>query len=242
MRGLGSRGRYLAWALFAAAALSLEGCGRGTKEAAESSRTSPWVSPGQAEEDGLQRARSGAVWVSAGGLSGRGVVYQDTGDGLVILTAGHVMADGAEGITVRFGDGREAVCGDYRIHWEADCAFLTLEREALGEDYGERYAAAARDGEALDGPEPGDGIFVADPENENGFGYRFAVLLESWIFVEDFGQYMMILSGEADPGMSGSGVYDEFGHFMGILCGVGEDGELAVLPSSVAEAMYGLSG
>jgi hypothetical protein len=81
-------------------------------------------------------------------------------------------------------------------------------------------------------------IFLADGNTENELGCRYAILEDSWIYVEDFGEYMMILSGEADAGMSGCAVLDENGVFLGILCGGNEDGELAVLPYSIVDARY----
>ena len=49
---------------------------------------------------------------------------------------------------------------------------------------------------------------------------------------------MMLARGEALQGMSGGGVFDQRGHFIGILCGGNADGELAVLPLSIIEARY----
>ncbi len=190
-------------------------------------------------EDGLVRMRTAAVGIAAGGLSGSGVIYEVSEDGILLLTAGHVMGDAGEEASVTFYDGESAVCREFWVFPDADCAFLRVPRGALPTGWEERYLAVEKDRAAFDRTEEGSGIFLADPENENDFGYRYGMLLEPWIYVEDFGQYMMLLSGEAEPGMSGCGVFDEKGCFLGILCGENGEGELAVLPYSVADALCG---
>ena len=202
-------------------------------------RISESGSPAQSE-DGLTRMLAASVKITAGGLSGSGVVYEEAEDGLVLLTAGHVLADvTADGeADCSFYDGFEVSCQEFWVFPEADCAFLRIPYEALPSDWRERYRAAEKDREAFDSLEAEEGVFLSDPENENTFGYRFALLLEKWIYVEDFGQYMMLLNGEAEPGMSGCGVYDEDGCFLGILCGENGDKELAVVPYSAADAVY----
>lgn len=190
-------------------------------------------------EDGLQRAMTSAVRIDAGEWSGSGVIYEETENGLVIVTAAHVLADAKERVRITFYDGWEAECAEYQVFEETDCGFLVLSGADLEEDYREKYAAAQKDRERSDRLEGEEGIFLADPDNENGFGYRFALLSESWIYVEDFGQHMMLLAGTADAGMSGSGVYDESGCFLGILCGMSEEEPvLAALPYSIVDAMY----
>ncbi|MCM1044576.1 MAG: serine protease [Candidatus Gastranaerophilales bacterium] len=190
-------------------------------------------------EDGLQRAMTAAVRIDAGKWSGSGVVYEATESGLAIVTAAHVLADAGERVKVTFYDGWEAECAKYQTFEETDCAFLMVSGEDLPENYKENYAVAQKDRERFDRLESEQSIFLADPDNENGFGYRFALLSESWIYVEDFEQHMMLLSGTADAGMSGSGVYDESGCFLGILCGMSEEERvLAALPYSIVDAMY----
>ena len=63
-------------------------------------------------------------------------------------------------------------------------------------------------------------------------------LIYSWIYAEDFSQYMMLVDGESFPGMSGGGVFDEDGNFLGILCGVNDAGESAAVPLSIILAEY----
>lgn len=223
----------------------LTGCGRGSKAAEDEQMLSEadaenrtFDEPSVDAEDGLTRMLTTAVQIRAGGLSGSGVIYGETEGGLVMLTAAHVMADAAAGASVTFYDGYEISSWVFWIFPDVDCAFLVIPYEELPQDWTDRYLTAEKDRSAFDTLKKEDGLFLADPENENEFGYRFALLVENWIYVQDFGQYMMLLSGDVDAGMSGCGVFDESGCFLGILCGENEEGELAVMPYSVVEAKF----
>ena len=58
-------------------------------------------------------------------------------------------------------------------------------------------------------------------------------LTDSWIYIEDYGQYMMLGRTYAESGMSGGGVFDRYGRFIGILSGADERGNLAIVPLSI---------
>lgn len=215
-------------AVFAAVCLAtvlcLGGCGRDT--------------PSEKPEDGLARSVAASVQVLADGFRGSGVIYERTEGGMILVTAVHVIPAGCREIRVVFADGTEAACADYRSAENADCAFLTVEEQELPPDWRERYEVVTKDRAKFDGMQSGDGVFLADDQAENALGCRFAMLVESWIYVEDFGSHMMLLSGEAHGGMSGGGIFAEDGCFLGILCGGNEKGELAALPYSVIETAF----
>ena len=63
----------------------------------------------------------------------------------------------------------------------------------------------------------------------------YAFVVDPWIYVEDFDQYMLLLQGLIAPGMSGGGAFTEDGVFVGILCGGDEEGKVAVVPYSMIE-------
>ena len=56
--------------------------------------------------------------------------------------------------------------------------------------------------------------------------------------MEDYGQYMIWAKAEGMPGMSGGGLFDRNGHFLGSLSGRNDDGELSVVPLSLLEGMF----
>ncbi len=80
--------------------------------------------------------------------------------------------------------------------------------------------------------EPGAGNQDGANGNQKS-GFLPATVTEPWIYMEDFGQNMMLGKGSAHSGMSGGGVYDGQGHFIGLLCGGNEEGDLAILPLNI---------
>ena len=50
-------------------------------------------------------------------------------------------------------------------------------------------------------------------------------------YLEEFGCEMIYADGGAVPGMSGSGMFDDSGRLIGILCGATEQYELAGVPA-----------
>lgn len=207
---------------------------------------------GKIEPENQGQARMAAVQVSAGTLWGNGVIYEAGEDALVIVTAGHVLAQAGESVRVVFYDGVEVEVTDYVLTEGVDCGFLIVPYALLPAKAGRRYKAVEKNRNRFDSLQSGDEVYFAsiseeDPDDDGGKKLtenkektedQRAILTENWIYVEDFAQYMMLLRGRADSGMSGSGVFDEEGCFLGILCGGNENGELAVVPYSVIDALY----
>ena len=52
-------------------------------------------------------------------------------------------------------------------------------------------------------------------------------------FSDGFNMTAERVAADAEPGMSGGGIFDSRGHFLGILCGGDESGQLAAVPISV---------
>lgn len=189
-------------------------------------------------EDGLIQSLSAAVQIFADDHHGSGVIYGQKDDGIVVVTAAHVIPPDCQKIKIVFGDGTEADCVDCQRIEDRDCAFLTIKEEILPADWQEKYSIVKKDREVFDAIQSEEGVFLWDYEAENDLKCRFAMVIENWIYVEDFGTHMMLVSGEAHSGMSGCGVFEENGCFLGILCGANDKGELAVLPYSMIAAEY----
>lgn len=193
---------------------------------------------GEKPEDELVQSLAATVQIFADGFHGSGIIYEQWEDSVVLVTAGHVIPPECEEIKITFGDGAEAVCLDYQLMEDVDCAFLIVKEEKLPEDWQKKYGIVKKDRERFDAIQSDDSIFLADYQVENDLGCRFAMMIENWIYVEDFAGHMMLLSGEAHSGMSGCGVFEENGCFLGILCGGNAEGELAVLPYSIIETRF----
>lgn len=250
--------RGLLWGWVLLACLGLAGCGpeteqdsRGggtqTEEGAEESGKEDFL-PNDTfqvenpEEENIadlvQKTAAGAmVRIQAGRLTGSGVILAMDEKETVIVTAAHVLEE-ENRASVTFVDGFEAEGGDVFLSETADAAFIRLDTGMLQGAGREDYRYAAVDKLSFDALKTGDIIVVMGSAGGVGADAYEGELLEPWIFLEDFNQYMMLGRTYAFSGMSGGGIFDAKGYFIGILCGGNEKNEIAVLPWSVINTEY----
>lgn len=187
--------------------------------------------------DMLQESASGVmVKIFAGNVSGSGVILKTDGEVFSVVTAAHVLEQTQGTVWVTFWDGWAVECSSYWKAAEADAAFIQVPVKEIPSEHLETYLVANTDKKSFDGLQKGAGVIVMGSENGVAGNAYEGTLVDPWIYLEDFKQYMMLVNGTARQGMSGGGVFDQSGHFIGILCGGNEEGELAVLPLSVIEA------
>lgn len=110
---------------------------------------------------------------------------------------------------------------------------VAREAGAMAEIQGKYATVAIQDNNILPSPVSGDPAILISSVNGVAKEAYEGIILEPWIYVEDFQCDMLLLKLDAEPGMSGGGVFTEQGYFLGILCGIDEDGEAAVLPAQM---------
>lgn len=184
--------------------------------------------------DMLQKSGSGMmVQIGAGSRLGSGVIYGTEGEQLLILTAGHVLEGAGASLRVTFADGLSVVCTDFACFGIGDIGIIRAECSEIPEENLNSYLRACVDKESFDRIQPGDGCIVMGSKTGVAAEAYEGTVLDPWIYMEDYEQYMMWVKAEGRPGMSGGGLFDRQGHFLGILSGGNEDGELAVVPLSL---------
>lgn len=184
--------------------------------------------------DMLQKAGSGMmVQMQAGNLLGSGVICGVEENKLLILTASHVLEKAEDFVLVTFADGECVFTGDFECFESGDFAVVRVPGSDIPEDSLERCLCANIDKESFDLATEGTGCIVMGSRTGVAAEAYEGVILDHWIYMEDYGQYMMWVKAEGKPGMSGGGLFDRQGHFLGILSGGNEDGELAVVPLSL---------
>lgn len=182
----------------------------------------------------LQEAASGMmVQLVAGNVSGSGVLWKVQGDELWIATAAHVVTQGTDAVEITFSDGFHMTAERVAADADTDIALLAVNLRDITAEHLEEYCVANVDEESAASLQAEDGIIVmASGKGVAADAYEGKVV-NPWIYVEDFGQDMLLLKADAEPGMSGGGIFDSRGHFLGILCGGDESGQLAAVPISV---------
>lgn len=244
------KGKLLIIALLFVMLGALAGCGGKTEQEGteEQKLVLNRMEPLQSEDpesenlaDLLQRNGSGMmVQIRAGGLLGSGVICGTEEDRLLILTAAHVLEEAEEFIQVTFADGASVSADDFERFESGDFAVLRVPGEDLPEDTLEQCLCAMVDKESFDAATAGAGCIVMGSRTGVAAEAYEGVILDHWIYMEDYGQYMMWVKAEGRQGMSGGGLFDRQGHFLGILSGESGDGELAVVPLSLILAEVNL--
>lgn len=187
--------------------------------------------------DMLQRQGGGCmVQIGAGSSLGSGVIYGEEQGDLLILTAAHVLEEAEDGLWVTFSDGLSLACGDFVCYDLADLGLLRVPGTELPQENLEQYKKVISDQESFDAVRPGDGCIVMGSRTGVAAEAYEGTVLDGWVFLEDYGQYMMWVKAEVQPGMSGGGLFDSRGHFLGILSGGSADGELAAVPLCLIRA------
>lgn len=189
-------------------------------------------------------AASVVVQVEADNLRGSGVLYRNNGENMIVVTAAHVLEQNEGTITITFSDGYSVPCNTFYISATSDLAFLNIPLQEIPDKNAKKYITVQIDKGAFDSIQGGSEVmFLAEgttytSAEEPEISAYIGTVIDHWIFIEDFNQYMMLIQGDIEPGMSGGGVFDTTGNFLGILCGESMYGEVAAVPLSIIEAEY----
>ena len=165
---------------------------------------------------------------------GSGVIWDAAEDALIIATAAHVANDNSP-LTVQFGQGEPIEAWVSHASDQVDVAFLRVPMEVV-EEQEIIWQSARRDKEVCDRLMEGDELLIMGSVEEAADRTYDGRVIAPWIYLEDFGNYMLLGCAYAIPGVSGGGVFTRDGVLVGILCGGNDADEIAVLPWSVMEA------
>lgn len=218
--------------------LLLTGCaGEYSGGLAESRQTDPSETVDAEEENPAEQLRkNGAgmmVQLQAGDVLGSGVIYELHEDAAVILTAAHVVEKADSAVLVTFCDGYTAESVSFACSELADFAVVKVWLEDIPEENRTNYFSAKTDKESFDALRAGDGCIAMGCRTAAASEAYQGTILDNWIYMEDYGQHMIWVRSEGVAGMSGGGLFDLQGRFLGILSGESSDGELAAVPLSL---------
>lgn len=193
----------------------------------------------------LQDNASGVVVrIKTDRLIGSGIIWAMNSEYMTVITAAHVLSE-ANLLEITFIDGvsiRDNEAHSWKWHCceDTDLAFIQIPISEVSDDTLEECRYVAVDKEIFDAITTGDRILVIGSTDAVAANAYEGTLTEAWIYMEDYQQYMMLGKTYAKPGMSGGGVFNDQGYFVGILSGADEDGNLAVVPLSLiwAEEMF----
>lgn len=211
----------------------------------------------------LQEKAGGAmVQISTDKVTGSGCIWSMNEEKTVIVTAGHVL-EGAEEVQLTFIDGTDvnsaeedvksaaggiksvvenakSAAGENAWQWKVaeycDLGWIILSTELISPDTRAACCYVATDKEIFDAMKAEDIILVMGSLRGTAESAYEGKLIDPWIYMEDYAQYMMLgvdWQGIDQPGMSGSGVFNSQGYLIGVLSGADEKGNLAIVPLSL---------
>lgn len=191
------------------------------------------------KEENIDKAvlenQAASVQVTAGAVSGSGVLW-DVRDGkLIVITAAHVLSE-AENGTVQFVDGSEAEFSMLYLDVERDVAFLQIDLSDVSDKTCEKARLVSPSVSCYQNMEAETEVGLAGTDEDKPVTSTGTVIDKSW-YVADFPIEMLYMKCYAQPGMSGCGIFDAHGHLIGLLSG-GNGEESVGVPVTVVEKIY----
>lgn len=188
-----------------------------------------WVEETNPKSD-LQQC---VIQVQTGIQLGSGILWEKREAEWIVVTAAHVV-DGLQEAEVCLVPEEKILPAKVMQVNGLDLAFLTVSIASLNPSVAEKYRPISV------APENKTAVIAAG-YNPYGELCEFpGTVIEDWIYVEDFDNYMLLCDCPAEAGMSGGAVVTEEGKLVGLVCGENAKGLLAVLPVGVIKSEYQL--
>lgn len=167
---------------------------------------------------------------------GSGILWEKREAEWIVVTAAHVV-EGLQEAEVYLVQEEKILPAKVTLVNGLDLAFLTVLTSSLTNEVEDKYQSVRVEEASL---EEKSGVIAAG-YNPYGELCEFAgTVIEDWIYVEDFDNYMLLCDCRAEAGMSGGAVVTEEGKLVGLVCGENEKELLAVLPVGVIKSEYQL--
>lgn len=191
-------------------------------------------------EKARENVRGSVVRIDMGNAYGSGVIFRLTEEGLIIATNRHVLDYWQEEVgVIRFPQGFYASAQSLGSARDCDVGFLKVESGELGMDTLLNLRSVPVDEEAWQLLSTGDEVFCLGADREaDELVYQEAVVAEKERYIDTFDGEMLYLHGFAKEGMSGGGIFDGYGHLIGLLAGGTWRGEVAGVPVDQVMAAY----
>lgn len=187
-----------------------------------------------------ENVQEGVVRLIMGNAYGSGVVFRLTADAVIVATNRHVLEywDDAEGI-VRFPKGYFVSAVSLGSAEDCDVGFLRVENSEFPMETLLTLRSVPLDEEVCDGLAGGTPVFCLGADRTVGETvYQEAVVEEPLKYIADFDGDMLYCRGFAKEGMSGGGIFDGYGHLIGLLAGGTYQNEIAGVPLGDVLAAY----
>lgn len=194
------------------------------------------------------------VCIQTAEYHGSGSIYRMEEDEIIIVSNRHLLQYWDEESFVIFKNGAAAPGEVIGLSERADLGFVRVQTRhfpwqellgfcgvrPVGDGSGGEGKVLAEPGERKYGGErEGTGILLVDMTQDPYYPVmKRGEMISASFYLEDFGMEMLCATGQALPGMSGSGVFDGYGNYLGMLTAGTLEGEIAAVPGQVIREEY----
>jgi len=190
-------------------------------------------------EKAYENVLCSAVCIRGEDYRGSGSIFMMDRDEIIIVTNRHVIQYFDSDSRVVFFNGAECCGRVLGFSESADIGFISVREDALLWDDKKKLRAVGKREAAYDGLKENSCFFMinmagnpADPVIYKG------EVVDKARYLEDYGMEMLYGDGAAVPGMSGSGIFDYYGNYIGTLSGATDRYELAGVPLKTVLSEY----
>lgn len=196
-------------------------------------------------EEAYENVRSCVVRINMGNAYGSGIIWKLAPDRVIIATNRHVLDFWQDWNSfVHFPQGYSLDAHIAGISEEKDIGFLEIDNRQFTYRELKGLKSACTDIDVYEQLRQGDEIFCAGSGSETGETLFYeAVIEDTRRYIADFDAYMLYGYGYARTGMSGGGIFDGYGHLIGMITGGTLQNEIAGVPlTDIAEAYENMEG
>ena len=165
---------------------------------------------------------------------GSGVLWEKREEEWIVVTAAHVVKGLSEADLYFVEDDRILQAEVAEVNG-LDLAFLTVNTTSVEEAVVEKYSPISI---LADSVQEKEAVLAAGYNPYGELCQYEGTVIDDWIYVEDFDNYMLLCDCPAQAGMSGGAVVTAEGCLAGLICGENKGGTLAVLPVGVIKSEY----
>lgn len=179
--------------------------------------------------------------------TGTAVVWDQTEDELILLTTAHLIEKTdkylAAVIEENYKNPGIYICEVLGLSDELDLGVVSLSKSEIPEEVLEQVCCVRLHQRTYDTIIEGDRCFTIGSSLNGTADVEHALVFTKAGFEEEgIGEELFLFEGACEPGMSGSGVFDGYGHFVGMVIAADEERTLAIPMSQINAEVGTLTG
>lgn len=187
----------------------------------------------------FENIQSCIVKINVDGYYGSGIIWDMEEDYIIIASNKHLLEKWSEEGYLTLEGQLRIPAEIVKISDEYDLGFIKAEISTVGYEEAVLLNEVRKDAAAYHNLQAGDVVFNAGIlektetlENMVSIWYEGTVA-SPWWYIEEFDSYMLYAFCYAKPGMSGGGMFDGYGNFVGMVSGGTGGDESIAIPVSV---------